>query len=281
MGRPRKTWAPKTKASDRPIVHVAGYVRVSTTEQADSGFGLDAQRQAIEDYARAAGYELVAIYADEGLSGTLPPAERPGLRDLLNHAESGLIDAVIVKASDRIGRRVSVATAVYDALDAAGVQFLSITEPGLSSALLRAIFSGIAEEERNRIKERTSSGRKVKAERGGYAGGRVPYGYRLAGFRKDATWEIEPTEAEVVQRIFRERSAGDTYQHIAQGLNRDGIPGPGSSEWSPTAVYRVATNPAYTGTRRWREDREITAQGEYPAIISPESFRSTSATAAA
>ena len=46
-----------------------GYVRVSTTEQADSGLGLEAQRRRISAYCEAQGWHLAEIVADEGVSG--------------------------------------------------------------------------------------------------------------------------------------------------------------------------------------------------------------------
>jgi site-specific DNA recombinase len=273
MGRPRKTWMPKTTATTRHIKRVVGYVRVSTSEQAATGYGLDAQRVAIADYCRAAGYELVAVHADEGLSGTLPPTERPALAELLDRVKSGLVDAVIVKASDRIGRRVTVAMAVYEALDAAGVAFITITEPGLSSALLRAIFARIAEEERARIRERTSGGRKVKAESGGYAGGKVPFGYRLEGARKTARWEVDDAAAAIVRRSFARRVAGATFAAIADELNAEGIASPQGTSWGARTVWTIANNPAYTGVRRWREGTEYLAEGEYAPIIDASTFR--------
>ena len=48
-----------------------GYTRVSTGSQAESGLGLAAQRSAVEGAAKRLGLELVAVHADEGLSGSL------------------------------------------------------------------------------------------------------------------------------------------------------------------------------------------------------------------
>ena len=47
----------------------AGYIRVSTEEQVREGYGLAAQKQAIEAYCTAHSWELVEIYADAGRSG--------------------------------------------------------------------------------------------------------------------------------------------------------------------------------------------------------------------
>lgn len=273
MPRPRKPWQPKPSPISRPVRRVAGYVRVSTGDQAAEGFGLDAQRDAIAAYCHAAGYELAEIAGDEGVSGTLGPEARPGLARLLAVAESGDIDAVVVKALDRIGRRPAVAAAVFDTLDAASVRFLSITEPELSSDLLRGLFAGIASDERRRILERTAAGRVAKASRGGYAGGRVPYGYRLEGTRREARWRVEPTEAATVRRVFARRAAGATFAAIAGELTAAGAPPPGHGvRWSTATVYGIAHNPAYAGLRRWREGREIVAPGAWEAIVDEATF---------
>ncbi|HEY8745436.1 MAG TPA: recombinase family protein [Chloroflexota bacterium] len=272
MARPRKPWMPKPTAVQRTVRRVMGYVRVSTAEQSDTGYGLDAQRDAIRAYCSAAGYELLSITEDAGLSGTLDAAQRPGLAAVLAAVDAGDVDGVVVKALDRIGRRPAVATAFFEALDAAGVAFLSITEPFLSSDLLRGLFAGIASDERRRILDRTSSGRTTKAAQGGYAGGRVPYGYALEGSRKDARWVIDPAHATIVQRIYTERAAGHTYQQIADALNADGIPSPAGSVWQPRAVYVIVGNPAYTGTRRWREGTEIVTEGAHAPIIDAAVF---------
>jgi site-specific DNA recombinase len=168
---------------------------------------------------------------------------------------------------------------VYEALDAAGVALISMTEPGLSSALLRAIFAGIAEEERARIRERPSGGRKVKAESGGYAGGKVPCGYRLEGARKTARWHVDEATAAIVRRIFADRVAGMTYAAIADELNAERISSPQGASWGARTVWTIANNSAYTGTRRWREGTEYLAGGEYTPIIDVSTFHRCQPTA--
>ena len=75
---------------------VVGYVRVSTDEQAESGAGLAAQRQSIEQECERRGWELVHIVSDEARSGGVPFAERPGGRrvlQLLASHQAGGLDA--------------------------------------------------------------------------------------------------------------------------------------------------------------------------------------------
>jgi site-specific DNA recombinase len=272
MGRPRKEWKPKIASSDRATSRVVGYCRVSTDEQVD-GYGLAAQETAIRQYCEAAGYELVAVLTDEGLSGTLPPDKRPGLAAILEMAERHEIDGVVVRAADRLSRKLSLFLTLTETLEAANVSFFSVTQPEMSSKVARAIFGILAELERDGINSRTSSGRQQKAAQGKYTGGKVPYGYLLTGSRHNATWEISESEAATVKEIFERRAKGETFQSIANDLDNRGIPAPRGAKWSPTAVYRIATNEAYTGVRRWREGSEIKEKGDYQAIISPDMFR--------
>ena len=82
---------------------VAGYVRVSTSEQADSGAGLEAQRAAITSEAERRGWELVHIHEDAGASGK-SLSGRPGLLEALEAVERGDAQALVVAKLDRLSR---------------------------------------------------------------------------------------------------------------------------------------------------------------------------------
>src|SRR4051812_22324091 len=87
---------------DSPMQAV-GYVRVSTSEQADSGLGLQAQRSAIKAEAKRRGWALVGIEEDAGASGK-SMAGRAGLEAALALVESGQAEALVVAKLDRLSR---------------------------------------------------------------------------------------------------------------------------------------------------------------------------------
>jgi DNA invertase Pin-like site-specific DNA recombinase len=58
------------------VMQVYGYTRVSTQEQASNGASLDTQHRQIEDYCLIKGWQLSEVYADDGVSGSVPLAER-------------------------------------------------------------------------------------------------------------------------------------------------------------------------------------------------------------
>jgi site-specific DNA recombinase len=285
-GRPRKVWEPKvTTSTPRPVRRAIGYVRVSTGDQADNGYGLDAQRAAIRDHAQAQGWALIAIVEDQGISGTYGlddrtrdgAARRPGLAEAIARVEAGEAEALIVKALDRIGRAPSVCASVFDRLDHAGATFCSIAEPALSSDLLRGLYAGMASDERRRILDRTRDGRQAKLAAGGVVG-RVPYGYRLVGHRRSARVEVVEDQAAVVRAIYAARATGlMTLARIAADLNAAGTPGPTGGTWHARAVQRVLDNPAYRGALQWREGALTEAgairEGVLPAILPVAPFR--------
>ena len=70
--------------------------------------------------------------------------------------------------------------------------------------------------------------------------------------------EIEPSQAAVIERIFRQFVAGMSHKQIAKALNREGVPGPFGGAWSPSTVYGNATrgtgilnNELYIGRLIW------------------------------
>lgn len=226
-----------------------GYLRVSTEEQAQSGFGLDAQEASVRNYAAAIGCELVAIESDPGVSGSTRPADRPGFARILARAERGEISVVLVKRFDRVARNIGYAVTTSNALvDEHGVTIRSVTEPidtgSAAGKMLFAVLAAMAEGERDAIIDRTKGGRKVKAQGGGFAGGRVPYGYLSDG---KGGLVIDEGRRSTVERIFTENGAGRTLQAIADGLNRDRIPSPTGKRWWPSGVSYLLNNQVYAG----------------------------------
>src|SRR5262245_29730470 len=83
-------------------VQVLGYVRVSTSEQASSGAGLEAQRRAILAECRRRGWHLVETLEDAGYSAR--DLRRPGIQEALRALEDGKASALVVAKLDRLSR---------------------------------------------------------------------------------------------------------------------------------------------------------------------------------
>lgn len=270
MGRRVKPWSPKVSASPCQVTNAVGYVRVSTRDQARDGFGLEAQRDAIREECSRRGWHLVAIHADEGVSGT--EEERPGLTTALNAIVSTEAQALVTYHLTRIGRPREASTLhrFVETLRASGATFVAIAQPWIGSdPLTVGIAVAMAQAERDDILARTALGRIKRAESGGIVG-RPPFGYRIDQARtRNSAYVVIDSEARVVQRIFSERRAGYTCSSVADGLNADGIASPsGRGRWTASRISEITRNPAYFGILRWREgSKEIIFKDAIPSIM--------------
>lgn len=201
-------------------MNVVGYVRVSTQEQASSGVGLDAQRDAIRAECERRDWSLVRIAEDRGASGR--DLRRPGVQEALDDLRGGAADTLMVAKLDRLSRSMVdfaglMARAQREewAIVALDCAVDTTTPAGEAMAHVLATF---AQFERRLIGQRTKEALAVK---------------RAQGVRLGAPPSI-PTE--VADRIRREREAGTTLQAIADGLNRDGVATPrGGRCWRPSS----------------------------------------------
>jgi site-specific DNA recombinase len=254
-------------------VRAAGYLRVSTAEQASEGFGLPAQESRIRLHCQAQGWELVELYVDAGVSGA--KAERPELSRLLRDAEAHAFDRVVVLKLDRLGRSLNGLLELYKQLEESGVTVASVHESLDTGTpygrFFRNILGSLAEFERDVIAERVRSGKVEKAKVGGSLGGFVPYGY----VRRPDGLQVDPAAAAVVRRIFAERVQGRTLAEIATDLNADAVPSARGGVWQPATVQKIAGNPVYMGRPAWNK-RQAPIVAESPtveAIVDDATFR--------
>jgi DNA invertase Pin-like site-specific DNA recombinase len=221
-------------------MRAAGYLRVSTEGQIGADrYGLESQRSDIEVFAAASGHEIIAWYTDAGLSGGT--IERPDLQHLLHDATLRGFEICVVAKLDRLSRDLGDQLWLEKELMKKGVQVISATEPfnGQTSidCMVRQILGAVAQQEKSRIAERLSNGRKAKARQGGYAGGAAPIGYTAVRGQKALI--VDPQKAVVVQRVFALHSEKSSLQAIADRLNIEGYTTAQGATWRKTQVARV------------------------------------------
>src|SRR5215211_3850940 len=111
---------PSTNGHGSKSERVALYLRVSSEEQRDAGT-IQTQRDFLEQYRELYGLEVVDVYADDAVSGTIPLHERPEGRRLLEDAKAGRFNTVLLYRLDRIGRKLLVVVDAHDRLEEASV----------------------------------------------------------------------------------------------------------------------------------------------------------------
>jgi site-specific DNA recombinase len=183
------------------------YVRVSGTNQ-EKGFSIQTQLDGCRERAKQQNYSLLTEH-EFVESHTATVLDRPQMEKLLDLAETGVFDVLILYCIDRLSRGgPGHQWYLENEFKRHGVRVEYVTEQyenNPEGELHKHIHAAVAQYERAKIVERTTRGRKGRAKEGKFIpGGSVRYGYKY--IRKSQTdpghVEIVPEEAEVVKLIF-------------------------------------------------------------------------------
>lgn len=227
------------------MAKVVGYLRVSTDRQAEEGFGLDVQEQKVRGWAKAEGHKLVAIYRDEGISGSKGLGDRPGLADAVSAVLDGAAAGIVVPRLDRLARDLIVQEQALAEVwrlggevwscSAAEGAYLSDDPDDPSRKLIRQVLGAVSEYERSMVALRLRMGRKRKFDRGGYAYGAPPFGKRAEG----KALIDDPAEMAAVGLICSLREDGKSYRQIVRALVVDGHRTKRGGAWHPKTVSSI------------------------------------------
>ena len=213
------------------------YLRVSTTEQ---HLGPEAQKAAIDAWAKREGVTVVSVFSDAGVSGGTDLDARPGLVAALSALRASHAGVLVVAKRDRLARDVYVAATIDRAVVAAGARVASADGVGngdsASDAFMRTILDGAAAYERALIRARTKAALVAKRARGERAGA-VPYGYRLAA---DGVHLDENAAEQGVVVVVRElRAAGLSLRAVVRALESRGLMARSGRPFQPTQIARM------------------------------------------
>ena len=206
---------------NKPLAAI--YIRVSTEEQAQHGYSLAGQEDALKNYCSALGYEIYQIYRDEGKSAK-DIRHRPAMQELLSDAENNKFSAIFIYKLDRFSRSLKDLILTIDKLKEWGIDFVSLQDrietASASGKLMFHIISAFAEFERNIIGERTTFGMARKSKEGG-AVSKPPFGYKMM----DKRLELDSEKAGQVQHLFERYLEGVSLNKLARdyGLTVNGI----------------------------------------------------------
>jgi site-specific DNA recombinase len=276
------------------MAKVALYARVSGHSQAKEET-IETQRHYLEEWAARSGHEVIGWYADEAVRSIVPIPERPEGGRLIRDAKKGKFDIVAIYHIRRWSRYMQVWYDGKRLLDESGVELLCLNDdlrdetPGDRFSLGVKLLVG--EYDRDLIEQNCLDGKYRRAHEGGYAGGVVPYGYRVTGARKQRRLEPDPAEADIVRRIYLwlVEDALSCVQ-IARRLNAMRVPTACQAQeegrhrshckdvrglWTNSRVSRIVRNPTYCGERQFgasNKGRRGTVTQRVEALIDPSTW---------
>ncbi len=225
---------------------VAAYCRVSTDNE-DQANSFESQQRYFRQYIeRNPDWELYAIFADEGISGT-NTKKRKEFNRMIECAKNGDFDLIITKEISRFAR--NTLDSIFYTRDlkkhGVGVIFLNdnINTLDGDAELRLAIMSSIAQEESRKTSERVKWGQKRQMEQG------VVFGRSMLGDDvKDGKMTINEEGAKIVRLIFHKFvDEGKGTHVIARELREKGIEPMRVKEWQNTVILRVIRNEKYCG----------------------------------
>lgn len=237
----------QAKTANQNSLRVAAYCRVSS----DSDAQLHSYEAQIEYFTEIAAkhpnWELVDVYADEGISGTATN-RRDDLKRMIEDCRQGKIDKVIVKSVSRLARNTSDCLKIIRDLKQLGVSVRCEKEKfdtqTMTGEMLITLWANMAQEESVSISKNMRWSYKKRMESGEFITCTAPFGYRLADGKN---LEIHEKEAAVVRHIFHLYLNGKGVSAIAQKLNQSKIEKGNHQKWSESSLLYMLSNEKYIG----------------------------------
>ena len=237
------------RQEDKPKLRVAAYCRVSTDsdEQASS---YETQVEHYTEYIKKnPEWEFAGIYADDGISGT-NTKKREEFNRMIEACKAGEIDMIITKSISRFARNTLDCLKYIRMLKDKNIPVFfekeSINTMDAKGEVLLTIMASLAQQESQSLSQNVKMGLQFR-----YQNGQVQVNHNhFLGYTKDREGNlvIDPEQAEVVKRIYREYLEGSSMDKIAKGLEKDGIlTGAGKKKWWTSTINKILRNEKYIG----------------------------------
>lgn len=279
-----------TKKPETLKLRVAAYARVSSDSE-DQENSLGAQTRYYTDHISGVPqWELVDIYADDGISGT-SMEKRTDFQRLMKDCRRGLVDKILVKSISRFARNTTECLESVRELQSMGISVFfekeNIDTGRISSEMMLTVFASFAQQESESISGNMTWAWQKRMENGTFIPSSQPYGYHVV----DGHIEVDELRARYIRTIFALYLSGMSTLDIAHHMTELAKSKPELQEikWSYKDVTRIIKNEKYTGNSLWQkrittesfphrkvknrgERQQYYAEGTHPPIIDQETF---------
>ena len=257
------------------VMRVAAYCRVST-DKLDQANSLESQQRYFTEYiSRDPLWELYAIYADEGITGT-NTLKRESFNRMVQDGRDGKFELILTKEVSRFARNLLDSIAYTRELRTYGIRLVFMNDnidtdqPDYEFRL--AMMASLAQEESRKTSERVKWGQRRRMEQG------VVFGRDMLGYDvRSGKLLVNEEGAEIVRLIYHKYlDEGKGCHVIANELREAGIPTARfMKEWSYTVILRVLKNEKYCGdlvqqktyTQSYLSHKKKANKGELEPVI--------------
>jgi site-specific DNA recombinase len=266
------------------ILKIAGYIRVSTDEQADTGHSLSEQRERLDAYAKVMGWDQPQYYTDDGYSaGSL---KRPQLQRLMKDIEEKKVTIVMTTKLDRLSRNLLDLLQVIKFMETNECNYVSATESFDTSTaagrMVLHLLGVFAEFERGRTSERVKDNMTSLARNTSKVLSGPCFGFDIV----NKEYVINEKEAKYGIRMVEMAENGHGTRSIAKWLNSINVTTKRGKEWDSTSVRRLLRTETIAGIRVFNKRRKdpsgktvlrpkeewIISKDNHKGFITPERF---------
>lgn len=268
---PRRRTSAKDCVPQQKEIKVAIYIRVSTTHQIDRD-SIPMQKKDLMTYCEfILNTDNYVIFEDAGYSGK--NTVRPAYQKMMDRVRNDEFTHILVWKIDRISRNLLDFASMYQELKKLGVVFISKNEQfdtgtAIGEAMLKIILV-FAELERNMTSERVTATTISRASNGQWNGGRIPFGYSYNS--NTSTFSVREDEAAICRKLRDLYLENKSLVYTARALNAEGFKTRAGVDWTPPAVWIIASSPFYAGIYRYNRykgtvGRTINSENEWVVI---------------
>jgi DNA invertase Pin-like site-specific DNA recombinase len=244
------------------------YCRVSTEEQAERGYSLDAQEKYCRNFAENNGYKVIDVYRDEGKSGT--SLDRPALKDLLTQIqEEKSVGAVIVQETDRLARNTKDHLTIRALLQKAGARLISVAQPMLDDSpegkMIDTIIASVNQFQSDINSRKTQKGMQEKFDSGWWPGW-APLGYINKEMRDRKKIVVpDPERWHLIRKALKIYLTGNySAFEITDILYQKGLKSKTGKKICNSLMTKILRNPFYAGMMRWKGEQK---KGRHKSMI--------------
>jgi DNA invertase Pin-like site-specific DNA recombinase len=224
--------------SRKELTMAIAYFRTSslTNVGADKD-SLKRQRETVEAFSKAAGYEIVAEFSDDGVKGADPVDQRPGFAEMLSRIASNGVRTIIVETANRFARDLIVQGTGWRFLQGLGVTLIAADSPDAfldgtpTAVLIRQVLGSVAQFEKAALVAKLKGARERKKREVGKCGGRKSYVERDAAM------------VALAKRLARYPVKGRrrSLRDVASELAAQGHVAASGKPYAATAIARMIT----------------------------------------
>lgn len=248
-------------------IRVGLYARYSDTKQ-DDGYSIEYQMSECQEYLNKQGLTLTKSYIDQAITGT-KVAGREAFHELINDVKNELIDIVVVYKFSRIFRNAYESHKYRKLFKKHNVKLISVTQlvddETSSGQLMIGVMANIDEYQSAVISDHVKSAMREMVSEGFFAGGTVPYGYKLEvvqyGKKTRKRYVPDEYEKEVVKKLFELYADNYSLRYLQTYLKDNGAFTRRGKYFSIQTIARMLRNDFYIGVLRY------SAQGHEPIIV--------------